>query len=329
MFARRTGLSALAGGLVLATRPQGRAALAQERFPDRPPRIVVPYAAGTATDLFARQLAAPMGDALGQRPVVENRAGAGGIVGAEHVARSAPDGYTMLLAGSQTHAINISLYQRLPYDPLRDFAPVARLATQPMVLVVSPGVPARTVQELVALAKARPGQLNYASSGIGTSAHLCGATLRSQAGIDVVHVPYTNSGQLFADLLGGATSFMFYPYQPLKPHVEAGRLRVLASTGTTRPAWLKEAPTMVEAGLPDFVISIWFAAYAPAGTAPDRVDALSGAIRSALEKPEIVAALSAAGTDPFYAPPAETAAFTAAEIERYRRIVADSGARVE
>jgi tripartite-type tricarboxylate transporter receptor subunit TctC len=328
MLTRRIGLSAFAGGLVLAMRPQG-GVRAQERFPDRPPRIVVPYAAGTATDLFARQLAAPMGDLLGQRPVVDNRLGAGGIVGAEHVARSAPDGYTLLLAGSQTHAINVTLYQRLPYDPMRDFAAVARLATQPMVLVVNPAVPARTVPELVALARARPGQLNYASSGIGTSAHLCGATLRSQAGIDVVHVPYTNSGQLFSDLLGGATSFMFYPYQPLKPHVEAGKLRVLASTGATRPAWLREAPTMAESGLPDFVISVWFAAYAPAGTPGDRVAALSDAFRGALEKPEILAALGAAGTEAFYAPPEETAAFTASEIERYRRIVRDSGARVE
>jgi tripartite-type tricarboxylate transporter receptor subunit TctC len=325
MFTRRTGLAALAGGFSLAAGP----GQAQERYPDRAPRLVVPYAAGTATDLFARQLSGPVGELLGQRPVVENRAGAGGIVGAEVVARSAPDGYTMLLAGSQTHAINVSLYRRLPYDPVRDFAPVARLATQPMVLVVNPAVPARTVQELVALAKARPGQLNYASSGIGTTAHLCGATFRTQAGVDVVHVPYASGGQLFTDLLSGATSFMFYPYQPLQPHVEAGKLRVVASTGAARPSWLSQAPTMAESGFPDFVVTVWFGIYAPAGTPAARISIMSEAFRRALENPEVVAALTAAGTDAYYAAPAEMAAFTSSEIERYRKIVADSGAQVE
>ncbi|WP_426959544.1 Bug family tripartite tricarboxylate transporter substrate binding protein [Muricoccus radiodurans] len=325
MITRRTGMAALAGLPLLAP----RAGRAQERYPDRPPRIVVPYAAGTATDLFARLLSGAMGDALGQRPVVENRVGAGGIVGAELVARATPDGYTMLLAGSQTHATNISLYPRLPYDPIRDFAPIARLATQPMVLVAHPDLPVRNVQELVALAKARPGQMNYASSGIGTTAHLCGATLRTQAGVDIVHVPYASGGQLFTELLSGATSFMFYPYQPLQPHVEAGKLRVLATTGPTRPGFLPNAPTMVESGFPDFVITVWFAAYAPAGTPPARVSALSDAFRRALDTREVQAALTTAGTEAFYANPADTAAFTAAEIERYRKIVADSGARVE
>ncbi|PZW39305.1 tripartite-type tricarboxylate transporter receptor subunit TctC [Humitalea rosea] len=325
MITRRSGLAALASGLTLATRP----VLAQEHYPDHPPRLVVPYGAGSATDLIARQLAGKVGDLLGQRPVVENRAGAGGIVGAEFVAHGPPDGYTMLFAGSQTHAININLYQRLPYDPVADFTPIARVASQPLVLVVHPNVPAHSVAELIALAKARPGQLNYASSGIGTSAHLSGSTLRSQAGIDIVHVPYSGGGQLFTDLLSGATSMMFYPYQALRPHVEAGKLRVLASTGATRPAWLANVPTMVEAGFPDFVLTAWFGVFGPAGMAAARVETVSDAIRRAVADPEILAAFTVSGTDALYAPPAEFKTFIASEIQRYAKVVADSGAKVE
>ncbi|HWX47117.1 MAG TPA: tripartite tricarboxylate transporter substrate binding protein [Roseomonas sp.] len=322
---RRAALAALAAGLPLIA----RRAHAQDHYPDHPPRLVVPYAAGTATDLIARQLAGSIGNVLGQQPIIDNRAGAGGIVGTESVARSAPDGYTLLFAGSQTHAINVSLYQNLPYDPVKDFAPVARVASQPLVLVVNADLPVHSVADLVALAKARPGKLNYASSGIGTSAHLCGSTFRKRAGIDIVHVPYASGGQLFSDLLRGATSMMFYPYQPLKPHVEAGRLRVLASTGATRPAWLPDSPTMVEAGFADFVLSAWFGVFAPASTPAPRIEAVAEAVRRAVDSPEIRAAFAVSGTEPFYAPPDAFADFIAAEIKRYRTIVADSGAKVE
>lgn len=322
---RRAALAAVTGILPLAGRPT----LAQERYPAQPPRIVVPYAAGTATDLIARQIAGALGDGLGQRPVIENRVGAGGIVGTEAVARAPADGYTMLFAGSQTHAINVSLYQRLPYDPVADFTPVARVANQPLVLVVQPDVPARSVTELIALAKSRPGRLNFASSGIGTSAHLCGSTLGAQAGIDIIHVPYANGGQMFGDLLSGATSFMFYPYQPLKPHVEAGKLRVLASTGATRPEWLKDAPTMVESGFPDFVLSAWFGVFAPSGTPTARVATMAEALRAAMDRADIRAAFAVSGTEAVYAAPDEFKAFIAAEIERYRKVVAASGAKVE
>jgi len=308
---------------------RARLACAQARYPDRPPRLVVPYGAGTATDLIARQLAGALGDALGQGPVVDNRAGAGGIVGAEAVAHSAPDGYTLLFAGSQTHAININLYRRLPYHPVTDFTPIARVATQPMILVVNPALGVNSVAELVALAKARPGQLNYASSGIGTSAHLCGSSLATRAGIDVAHVPYSSGGQLFTDLLNGATSFMFYPYQPLKPHIEAGKLRVLASAGASRPAWLPNEPTMIEAGFPDFIITVWFGMFGPAGMPADRTRTVSDAVRRAVESPEIKAAFAVSGNAAAHLPPAEFAPFIASEIDRYRKIVADSGAKVE
>ena len=324
MISRRNLVAIASSGLLAPA-----SARAQERYPDRPVRIVVPYAAGSSVDLFARQLATPAGDALGGRFVIENRVGAGGIVGAEAVARSAPDGYTVLLSGSPTHAINVSLYARLPYDPMRDFAPVARLADQPAVLVVPASLPVRSVAELVALARARPGALNYASPGVGTTAHLCGATFRARAELDVVHVPYGNTGQLFTDLISGATSFMFYPYQPLQPHVESGRLRVLATTGPRRSAFLTDTPTMIESGFPDFVLTVWFALYAPAGTPPQRVAALADAFRAALETQEVRAGIAAAGAERAYLDPDATGAFTAGEIERYRRIVSDSGARVE
>lgn len=322
---RRRRLAALSASGLLATR-EGRA---QERYPSRPVRLLVPYAAGSSADLFARQLAMPAGEALGGRVVVENRVGAGGIVGAEAVARSAPDGYTILLAGSPTHAINVSLYARLPYDPVRDFSPVARLANQPAVLVVPASLPVRSVEDLVALARTRPGTLNYASPGVGTTAHLCGATFGAQAGLSVVHVPYANVAQLFTDLVSGATSFMFYPYQPLHPHVDAGRLRVLATTGAQRATFLRDTPTMVESGFPGFVLTVWFALYAPAEVPLERVAALSDAFRRALDTPEVRASLMIAGTEVAYLDPAATAAFTASEIERYRGIVAASGARVE
>jgi tripartite-type tricarboxylate transporter receptor subunit TctC len=324
MISRRSLAALGASGLLVPA-----IGYAQERYPDRPVRLLVPYAAGSSADLFARQVAAPAGEALGGRFVVENRVGAGGIVGAEAAARSAPDGYTVLLAGSPTHAINVSLYARLPYDPVRDFAPIARLADQPAVLVVPTSLPVRSVAELVALARARPGALNYASPGVGTTAHLCGASFRARAEVDVVHVPYGNTGQLFTDLVSGATSFMFYPYQPLQPQVESGRLRVLATTGPQRSAFLTDTPTMVESGFPDFVLTVWFAMYAPAGTPPQRVTALADAFRAAMDAPEVRAGLAAAGAERAYLDPDATAAFTAREIERYRRIVADSGARVE
>ncbi len=323
MLTRRMGLAALAGTLAASH------AKAQDRFPDRPVRLVVPYAAGTATDLAARQLAGPLGEALGQQLIIENRGGAGGIVGAEQVSRATGDGYTLLFAGSQTHAINVSLYRRLPYDPVANFTPIARLASQAMVLVVPSQLPVRSVAELVALAKARPGTINYASSGIGTTAHLTGSALRVQAGIDITHVPYGTAALLFTGLINGETSLMFYPWQPLKPHVEAGRLRVLATAGEQRLPWLPEAPTMIESGFADFTAGSWFGIWGPAGVPEDRVNILADAIRRALQHPEIVAGFAAAGTEIAFQPPGPFRAFIASEIERYRKVVADSGARVE
>ena len=300
---------------------------AQGRYPDRPVRLVVPYAAGTAADVLTRQVAQPLSELLGQPVVVDNRAGAGGIVGAEHVARATPDGYTILSTGNTTQAINVSLYRSLPYDPLRDFTPVARVATQPMILVVNATVPARDLRELVALARTRPGAMNYASTGAGTPAHLGGELLRSLAAIDIVHVPY-NGGQVFTDLIAGTTAMMFSPYPLLKGFVEKGQLRAIAICAPERATWLPGVPTTAEQGMPGLLMAAWYGAYGPARLPTPILQTLTEVYRQTLSRQTIIDAFRQSGTEPFYAPPEELGQFTTTEIERYRPIIEASGARV-
>jgi len=305
------------------------AAARGQSFPTKPIHLVVPYAPGTSTDLTARQIAPKLASVLQGTVVVDNRGGAGGVVGAEAVAHAAPDGTTLLFAGSQTNAINPSLYAKLPYDPMKDFTPIARVGAPPMVLVVPPSLGVHSVGELVALAKANPGKLNYASSGIGTTAHLCGSLLATQAGINLVHVPYNSAAQAFSDLMNGEVSLMFYPYLPLASLIQAKKLDVLATTGAARPPYLPDAPTMREAGYPDFVITPWFAIYGPANVPKPVVDQLADAVLTTLRDPDIVQRMLATGNDPFPGGPEELAKFTQSEIERYRGVVAASGAKVE
>jgi tripartite-type tricarboxylate transporter receptor subunit TctC len=314
-------------GMAMAAAALARPALAQA-FPTRPISLVVPYGPGTATDLLARQLSERASDILGQRIVVDNRAGAGGMIGSEFVARARPDGYTLIFAANQTHATNVSLYRSIRYDPVRDFTPVARMASQPQVLVVNPRVPARTAQELVAHAKANPGRLNFGSTGIGTGAHLGGELLRSAAGIDIVHVPYNNA-QVIADLLTGTVSLMFYPYLPLKPHIDSGGVIALATCGAERAPWLPAVPTMIESGFADFIVTSWFAIYGPAGLPPDVVRPVSAAFARVLGDGDLRASLAQTGTLAQYLPPEELAAFTVAEIARARGIVERSGVRLD
>lgn len=311
---------------VLATLPFGRAALAQS-YPERPIRLVVPYAAGTTTDLLARQVSDKVSDILGAKLILENKAGAGGNLGAEFAARSTADGYTLLWGTSQTQAVNISLYKSIRYDPAKDFASVAKIASQPLVLVVHPDVPARTVKELVALAKAQPEKLNYASTGAGTSAHLAGASFNQAAGLKIQHVPY-NGGQVFQDLLTGRTSYIFYPYLPLKPYVEAKQLLPLATLGATRLAELPDVPTMIESGFPEFVFASWNAIYAPEGTPQAIIDKLSDAFGKALADPDLKKRLDGTGTTIEFLSPKQTTDFTMKEIARFRDVVAASGASV-
>jgi tripartite-type tricarboxylate transporter receptor subunit TctC len=300
-----------------------------ETYPSHPIRLVVPYPPGTSTDLLARQVMPKAAARLGQPIVIDNRGGAGGIIGAELVAKAPPDGYTLVFATSQTHAINISLYPKLPYDPQAQFAPVARVGSQPLVLVVPPSLGVDTPAALVALAKRRPGQLNYASTGSGTSAHLAGELLKSGTGIDIAHVPYKSASQAIGDLLAGQVSMMLYPYAPLEGQITAHGLRALATTGAQRAAFLPDVPTMAEAGFPTVVLSAWYAVYAPAGTPPAIVATLNAATVAAIAEPDVRTAMLATGTEPGPSTQDELGAFTTAEIARYRELIRRSGATVD
>lgn len=298
-------------------------------FPTRPIHMIVPYAPGTSTDLVARQISPKMATLLGGQVLIDNRGGASGIVGAEAVAHAVADGYTLLFATSQTEAINLSLYKTLSYDPVTDFTPIARVAAPPMILVVPPSLGVHSVAELVALAKSKPGKINFASSGIGTTAHLCGALLGSVAGLDLVHVPYNNAAQGFSDLMSGDVSMMYYPYLPLSPLIQAKKLIPLATTGGTRSPYLPDVPTMAEQGYPEFVITAWFAIYGPKNLPAAIRDKIAAAVQGTLADNDVKERLLATGSDPFPAGPAELAAFTQSEIARYRKVVALSGAKVE
>ena len=306
----------------------GNEALAQP-YPSRPLRMVVPFSPGTASDILARQLAAGLTQEIGQPVAVENRPGGAAIIGAEAVAKSAPDGYTLLLGSSQSHATNSSLVKKLPYDPIGDFAPIARLTVFPAVLVVHQSIPAKTVAELVAFARPRPGQLNYASTGPGTQGHLQAAMLAATSGIALTHVPFKEAGQAFASLMRGDVQLMFYPHSALGAVLQSGRVSVLASTGEKRSPRTPDTPTMIEAGYPEVTLAAWNAFYAPAGTPPAVIDTLSRATRRVLEDAGTKAKFAELGIEISYSSPEELAAFTRAEIERYRRLVAVTNLKVE
>ncbi len=300
-----------------------------QTFPDRAIRLIVPQGAATATDIFARQITPRLAELLGQAVVVDNRPGGGGIIGTEIVAKAAPDGYTLTLGGGQTHAINKSLYSKLPYDPIANFTPVARLGAQAMILVTNAAVPVKTVAEFIAYANARKGKLNFASTGSGTSAHLTAELLNAETGLKIAHVPYKSGAQALTDLVSGEVSMMFYPYIALQSQIQAGKLTVLATAGPQRSTYLPQTPTMVESGFPGFVISAWFAVYAPAGTPRPVVDTLYAAFERTLTDPEIVRRLAASGTDVYLAAPDELGRFTRSEIERFRKLVDLSGAKAD
>ena len=293
-----------------------------QTYPNRPLRLIVPFGAGTATDLVARHVGFGLANELGQPVTVENRPGGGGMIGAEAVAKSAPDGYTIIMGTSASHATSVSLFKKVPFDPIADFAPIARISIFPAVLVVHESIPAGTVAELIAYAKARPGQLNYATSGPGSQNHLQAAMLAVTAGLQVTHVPFKDAGQIFGAIGRGEVAFMFYPFSALGPVIQGGKVRVLASTGEKRSPLTPNAPTMMEAGFPELTLSGWNALYAPAGTSADIINRLNAATGRALENAEMRAKLGALGVDLAFGSPQELAAFTRAEIERYRKLVA-------
>jgi tripartite-type tricarboxylate transporter receptor subunit TctC len=313
---------------VIFTAPLEEAALAQA-YPSKPIRLIVPFAPGGGNDNIARLVGKRVSDSLGQPLVIDNRPGAGGVLGAELAAKSAPDGYTLFLGGVGSHALNPNLIEKLPYDPIRDFAPVALLAQAPLILVVHPSVPARDTAEFVAYARKNPGKLNFASNGNGTSSQLAAVMFDSMAGVDMVHVPYKGLSPALTDLLSGQVQLMFSSVVAILPHIKAGKLRALAVTGAKRLTALPEVPTIAEAGFPGYEASSWYGILAPAGTPREIVMKLNTEFRKALEQPEVRKNLLAEGAEPVGGTPEQFAEYIRAEKERLGKVIRDAKIRLE
>ena len=301
-----------------------------DTFPDKPIVLVIPFPPGGPTDAMARTLAAEMKDRLGQPMIVENRAGAGGNIGAEYVARATPDGQTLLFGTSGPLAINASLYRKINYDPVKSFAPVIQVGHLPNILVVNPAVPAKNVKELIAYAKANPGKLSYASSGNGASSHLAGVLFNASAGIDLQHIPYKGTGPALNDLLGGQVSMSFTDVLTALPYVKTGKLRALGVTTTERSQALPDVPTVAEQGVPGYDVSVFFGIVAPAGTPPDRVAKLNQAFVEVLDTPKGKQLFASQGLEP--APsstPQQLGKFIQAQVTKWAGVVKQAGAQLD
>jgi tripartite-type tricarboxylate transporter receptor subunit TctC len=295
----------------------------------KPIRIIVPFPPGGIADLFARIVGQKFNEAWGQPGVVENRPGAGGNIGAELVAKSAPDGYTLVTGSIGTHAVNVSIFRKLGYDPIRDFAPVSLIMEAEGLLVLHPSVPVKSVKELIALAKARPGQLAYASAGHGTAAHLAGELFKSMAKVDMVHVPYKGNVPAITDLIAGQTSLLFATMPTVLPHVSTGRLKALAVTGSARAAAAPQLPTVAEAALPGFSVTNWIGFFAPAGTPRDVVAKLNAEVARTMQAPDIQKRLASEGAKFSAWTPDQFAAFVKAEMTKWAKVVKEAGIRVD
>jgi tripartite-type tricarboxylate transporter receptor subunit TctC len=303
--------------------------LSQPAYPDKPIRLVVPYPPGGFTDILGRLLSAQLQTRLGQTVVVDNKGGGGSTIGSAMVARAPADGYTLLLVAPDL-AINESLMaSRLSYDARKDFSPVIRAAWSPMVLVTHPSVPAKNVNEFLALAKARPGKINFASGGIGTGAHLALELFKTRAGVDVTHVPYKGNGPATSDLLGGQVSAMFLQYAVAKPHVAGGKLVMLATPSGKRSPAIPDVPTLAESGLPGFDVEPWFGIVAPAGTPTAIVNRLNAEIGKIMQQNDVKDLLASFGAAPSISSPQEFGKFIDSEVTRWAEVVKASGAKAE
>lgn len=304
-------------------------AQAQPAWPERPVRIVVPFPPGGSNDIVARLLSDVLRERLGQPFLVENRSGAGANIGADLVAKSPPDGHTLLVAAPGPFAINQHLYRSMPFDPVRDLAPVALVASVPIVLMVPAGSPVTSLAELIALARREPGRLAFGSSSIGGTNHLAGELLKSMAGIDIVHVPYRGAAPAMTDLIAGRLQLYFDNMPGVLPQVREGRVRAIAVAGATRAAVLPDLPTMSEAGLPGFEASAWFGMAAPGATPAALVQRINAAVLAALAEPALRERLAQAGAEPGTLDAPAFARFVAAEREKWGRVVRASGATAE
>lgn len=300
-----------------------------QAYPNRAIRLVVPFPAGGTTDILARDVAKRLTETLGQSVVVDNRAGAGGNIGSDIVAKSAPDGYTLLMGTVGTHSINPSLYTKMPYDHVKDFAPVVLVAGVPNVLVVYPPLPVNSVADLIKLAKAKPGTINFASSGSGTSIHLSGELFKTMAGVDMVHVPYKGSAPAVTDLMGGQVQIMFDNLPSSLQQIKAGKLRAIAVTSLKRAPALPDVPTIAESGLPGFEASSWFGVLAPAGTPPAVIAKINNEVNAWLQSAEGRQQLMTQGAEAAGGTPEQFAAHIRSETEKWAKVVKASGAKVD
>ncbi|MDO9286558.1 MAG: tripartite tricarboxylate transporter substrate binding protein [Aquabacterium sp.] len=325
---RRTFQQALAATLAgISTGSLTGAAQAQAGWPNKPIKYIVPFAPGGTTDILARVVGEKLALALGQPVVIENKAGQGGSAGSAELARAAPDGYTIGGGTISSHAINATLYDKLPYDPVTSFAPITLYATQPNMLLVHPAVPAHNVRELIALLKASPDKYSYGSAGNGTSQHISGELFKTMAGVQMQHIPYRGSGQMLPELLGGTLPIAFDNVASAIPHIKAGKLRALAVTTAARSGVSPDVPTLAESGLPGYELSSWQAVFAPAGTPPAIVERLYTEISRILKMPDVAKRLGDLGLDLSGMPPAELAALIRNDVPRLGKVVRDSGAK--
>jgi len=328
--AKRKALYSFAS-LALTVTLTSTAVHAGDNYPSRPVQRIIPFAAGGPTDIVGRVMGAKMGELLGEQFIVENKTGAGGNIGAEAVARAAPDGYTILMATVSTNAINPGLYKHMPYDAVRDFTPLGRVGVTPTLLLVNPSIPATDVKTLIALIKQNPGKYNYGSSGLGSILHLCGEEFKSLAGgLDITHVPYKGSAPMDTDLMGGQITMAFDATPTAMPLAKSGKLRALGAGMAKRVSAMPDLPTLQEQGLPGFECYTWNVLLAPASTPKPIVDKLNVAINKSLADPAVSSALEKAGIDPTPgSTPETTGEFVRAELAKWAPIIKASGAEID
>ncbi len=326
-----TNIKALTGAVLLCAAGAAvisTAAYAQG-YPDKAVRVIVPFAPGGSTDIVARIMSQKLSERLKQSFVIDNRGGGGGNIGSDLVAKAPPDGYLLLIGTVGSLTINPSLYRKMPYDPLKDLAPIAYFGSTPNVLVVHPSLPVKSVKELITLARSKPGQLNYASAGTGGSVHLAGELFRNLAKVELVHVPYKGSGPALIDLLGGQTQLMFSTMPPALPHVASGRLRALGMTGIARSALVPNLPTIAESGLPGYEITQWWGLLGPAGLNAAIVTRLNAETNAVLQQPEVRERFASEGADTAPNSPAWFATYMNTEVAKWAKVVKASGATAD
>lgn len=301
---------------------------AQDKWPSKPIKYIVPFPPGGTTDILARHLSQKLSAALGQPIVIENKPGAGGNIGSDFVAKSPADGYTILGGTISSHSINVSLYKDMPYDPIKDFQPITLIGTNTNVLIVTPANPAKTLQDLIAAGKAKPGSLSFASAGNGTSQHLSGELFKAMAGLDMVHIPYKGSAPAIQDVMGGQVPMMFDTMVVAAPHIKSGNVRALGVTSSKRLKGFENIPTIAEAGIPGYQVVAWQGVFVPAGTPKEIVQRLNAELVKIINMPDVREKLESLGVEPAGNSPEEFAAFQKAEVAKWAKVIKDGNIKI-